>query len=125
MALEANMSILVVDDECFIRDLLKGLLEKEGYGVVLAEGFFDAMDKYKQHPGLKAVLTDVNMPDKSGIDLCYKLREDGATLPIFFMSGGITDYSNAGNQFTAFIKKPFDVSVLMKILDAGIKQHGS
>ncbi len=60
--------ILVVDDEVGIRELLRDILEDEGYHVVLAENAAQARD-YRQHQQPNLVLLDIWMPDCDGVTL--------------------------------------------------------
>jgi PleD family two-component response regulator len=68
-------TILVVDDEPHIAQILKFTLERAGYHVFTAENGQDALDKIKElHPDL--VILDVMMPIMDGYEVCRKMRED-------------------------------------------------
>lgn len=70
-----SKKILIVDDEPDILDILKYILEKEGYKTAKAKNGEEAIDKaYKDTPDL--ILLDIMMPKKDGIETCRELRTD-------------------------------------------------
>ena len=69
-------SILVVDDEPGLRDMLAILFRREGYEVTLAPGFVQGKDAVKNaNSPYGVVLTDLMMPDGSGLDLLSLIKE--------------------------------------------------
>lgn len=83
-----KQSILLVDDEPNLRELLRQMLELGGFDVVEAEDGLDAVEQLKQMTPSVMVL-DVMMPKLDGVTLCKKLRASTrfATLPIIMLSG--------------------------------------
>jgi len=79
--------ILVVDDDSLIRDLLKQVLETQGYEVVQAANGLDAMVVYESEE-VDLVITDMVMPHKNGIELIRDLIDRDPAIKIFAMSGG-------------------------------------
>jgi len=79
-------TILVVDDEKDIRDLLKYNLEKEGYTVLTASNGRAALSAAARHPDL--CILDVMMPEMDGWEVCKALRKDpaSASLPVIFLT---------------------------------------
>jgi two-component system alkaline phosphatase synthesis response regulator PhoP len=79
-------TILVVDDERDILELLKYNLEKEGYRVQTAHNGKEALRCARQHPDL--VVLDVMMPELDGWEVCKAIRKDPATAstPIVFLT---------------------------------------
>lgn len=68
-------SILIVDDDRAMTELLHGLLTKEGYQVEVVHSLADAAASIAAaEPDV--VLLDIQMPDGSGLDLCLKLHSD-------------------------------------------------
>ena len=65
--------ILVVDDERSIRELLEIVLKKEGFAVTVAQNAIEGLDRTKTIE-FDLVVSDINMPDMSGIDLLKALR---------------------------------------------------
>ena len=83
-----NISILVVDDEPNLRQLLRRMLELGGFRVVEAEDGVDALTKLN-HLMPHLIILDVMMPDLDGVTLCKMLRNNPryADLPIIMLSG--------------------------------------
>ncbi len=103
-------TILVVDDEAPVVDLLTDMLEDEGHTVISAFNGRVALEMVeRQAPDL--VISDVMMPFVDGIQLCMRLREEHnpRDLPIILMSAALPpDLSSCGAN--AFLGKPFDIS---------------
>jgi two-component system OmpR family response regulator len=77
-------TVLVVDDEQHIRDVVQYALEREGFGVALAEDGAAALDRHAQG-GVDVVVLDVSMPGMDGLETCRRLRGRGRT-PVLFLS---------------------------------------
>ena len=107
--------VLVVDDERFIRNTIKDILEHEKYIVDVAEDATQAFEKTKnKHYDL--ILTDIVMPGVSGIVLLEKLKEDGFESPIMIMSAhGNIDIAVECIKKGAFdfLEKPLDLNRLL------------
>ena len=118
-------TILVVEDDDPLREVVSEYLRTHGYSVVQAGNGPEALKVVDQHAGpLDLLLTDVIMPKMSGPELAAKIasRQEMATL---FMSGYTDDaIVNHGilQADTAFIQKPFSLSALgnklRQVLDA-------
>lgn len=83
-----NCSVLVVDDEFEIRQLLTTMLTMMGYQSFMAQDGLDALEKIPEcQPDI--LILDVMMPNMDGLTLCRKLREaaETAELPIIMLSG--------------------------------------
>lgn len=81
------MKILVVDDDPFAAEMSAAVLEGAGYEVLLAENGVDAAAMIHEDAGLAAIVSDMNMPLVSGIDLFRELREQGCALPFILLTG--------------------------------------
>lgn len=81
-------TIMVVDDEPHIRDMLTLLLEMHGFAVSTAVDGLDAWEKVSQDQP-DVIILDVMMPVMDGITLCQKLRAHPETthLPVIMLSG--------------------------------------
>jgi DNA-binding response OmpR family regulator len=110
-------TILVVDDEKQVRDLLAIYLQEEGYRVVLAKDGELAMAAVREElPDL--VVADVNMPDMDGLELTQRLRSDPLTadIPIMMLSAlaesrdVLAGYSNGADEYAT---KPIELAVLL------------
>ena len=107
--------ILVVDDERSIRNTVKEVLEHEKHIVELAENAIQAFEKIKAKQ-YDLVITDIVMPNISGIVLLEKLKEDGYEMPIMIMSA----HGNIGMAVDCikkgafdYIEKPLDLNRLL------------
>ena len=101
--------ILVVDDEVGIRELLRDILQDEGYQVRLAENAAQARE-YRQQFTPDLVLLDIWMPDCDGISLLKEWGNSGLlTMPVVMMSGhGTIDTAVEATRIGAFdfLEKP-------------------
>jgi DNA-binding NtrC family response regulator len=110
--------LLVDDDEAACR-LLSEVLEREAYRVVSALSADEAISKLDQEGPFDAVLTDLRMPRKSGLDLLRVVRgRDPEALVLVLTAFG--DAAAAGEAIRAgaydFISKPYDISTLRETL---------
>jgi CheY-like chemotaxis protein len=80
-------TILVVDDDEFTAELTGMILEAAGYGVVIAVGGMEAMEKMAQDPAIRMVVSDMNMPFIDGVQLFAELREHGYDQPFVLLTG--------------------------------------
>lgn len=78
--------ILVVDDEEAVRDLLRDLLENEGFRVYLAPGSREALSLFETNQ-FDGIFTDVGMPGMSGWELAHAIRQRNETIPIAVITG--------------------------------------
>ena len=105
----SKYTILVVDDEERLRNLIVTFLSKLGHSCVTAIDGVDALDKIKGNK-IDAVVTDVKMPNMDGITLTSKISIQYPGLPVMIMTA-FDEGDTAGLAITAgardFIKKPF------------------
>ena len=118
-------TILVVDDELGIRDLLSEILNDEGHTVELAENAAQARNVRAQlRPDL--VLLDIWMPDTDGVSLLKEWASSGLlTMPVIMMSGHATiDTAVEATRIgaTAFLEKPITLAKLLKAVDQGLNK---
>jgi CheY-like chemotaxis protein len=118
-------TILVVDDEEPVVDLLTDMLEDEGHTVISAFNGRVALEMIeRQSPDL--VISDVMMPFVDGIQLCKRLREehDPRSLPIILMSAAPPpDLSTCGAN--AFLGKPFDIGRFDDLIASYVSSRGT
>ena len=77
--------ILLVEDDAFLRDGLKEMLEKESYSVVIATCLSDASAALSKH-SFNLIILDVMLPDGDGFSFCSFVRESGNNTPILFLT---------------------------------------
>lgn len=78
--------ILVVDDEEAVRELLRDLLESEGFRVYMAPGSREALSLFEMNQ-FDGIFTDVGMPGMSGWELAHAIRQRNETIPIAVITG--------------------------------------
>lgn len=116
------MTILVVDDEQDIKILFEQRFRKEIRDGAIIFAFCysgeEALDWYKENPSnVILILSDINMPGMSGLELLRRIRELAPHAPPFVMM--ITAYNDPDKQETAmrlgaddFLQKPIDFNAL-------------
>ncbi len=116
--MNAQPSVLVIDDESGILDTLRILLKKEGYEVATAQGGKAGLDAIRGgSPDI--VLTDVRMPQVTGLDILQAVKEQDAMTPVILMTAQASLQSaiqavNAGAFY--YLQKPFANDELLAIL---------
>jgi DNA-binding NtrC family response regulator len=108
----SKYTILVVDDQESLRNLIVAFLSKLGHSCVTAIDGVDALDKMKGNK-IDAVVTDIKMPNMDGITLTSKISIQYPELPIMMMTA-FDEGDTAGLAITVgardFIKKPFSLN---------------
>jgi two-component system chemotaxis response regulator CheY len=69
-------NVLVVDDSSTMREIVSGYLNKNGFDVALATDGRDGLAQLKADPGIKLVVSDVNMPNMDGLAMAEKIRNE-------------------------------------------------
>ena len=108
-------TIAVVDDDKETRDLLKDLLESEGYEVLSYADGVRALGAFETRP-LDLAILDIRMPHMDGIELLRRLRQT-SDMPVIFMTGWVDDVDElVGLRVGAddFVHKPFSSRVLIE-----------
>jgi signal transduction histidine kinase/CheY-like chemotaxis protein len=103
------MRLLVVDDEVFVRDLLRDILEGENCDVRVAESGSEAFSLFKEME-FDGVFTDIGMPGMSGWELAREIRQINKQIPIAVITGwgeavGSHEQKEAGVDWV--VAKPF------------------
>jgi two-component system, OmpR family, KDP operon response regulator KdpE len=114
--------ILIVDDELAIRRLLRNTLERAGYGVVEAMNGREAIARAAaEHPD--AVLLDLGLPDRDGLNLVPLLRARSVVLVV--SARDATDEKVAALDLGAddYVTKPFDTDELLARLRVALRHH--
>ena len=113
-------TILVVEDEAAILEMVRDMLENMGYQVLTANTPARALDIGKAHPDhISLLMTDVIMPEMNGKDLARRLTAAHPGLKTLFMSGYTADviaHHGILEENVAFIQKPFSMNELAKRL---------
>jgi CheY-like chemotaxis protein len=112
-------TILVVDDELSVRDLLKDIFGNAGYDVRLAEGADLALEILNEEE-IKVIFLDLKLFGMNGIELCKQIRKNNPLALIFAMTGwaalyDIEECREAG--FDDFFRKPAQIETLLKAVN--------
>ena len=120
------LKVLVVDDEDFVRELLKEILEFEGCAVKIAQNGDEALQMFQQG-SFDGVFTDVGMPGMSGWELAQAIREQSEMIPIAVITGwgeavGSDEQKEAGVDWV--IAKPFTADRISELVKEIRRQRG-
>ena len=111
-------TILLVDDEDLIRDLIRKILEANGYNVLTAEDGFAAEKTLKAHlKTIDLIVLDLIMPHMSGKEAFEKLQAISCDIPIIIVSGfSLNDDSQEliSKGAADYLQKPFDLVKLLQ-----------
>jgi len=120
-------TILVVDDEPDICQLVQDILEDEGFNVLTALNGGEARQHWQQeHPDL--VLLDIWMPDVDGVSLLKEWNESGMTCPVVMMSGhGTVETAVEATRLGAFdyLEKPLSMGKLLSTVERALESSSS
>ena len=120
------VSVLVVEDDKNIAELLQMYLEKEGYAVTMAHDGGAGLSKFRAiRPDL--VLLDVMMPVMDGWSVCKAIRTESQTPIIMLTAKGETDDKVIGLKSGAddYITKPFEMKEVLARIEAVLRRSGS
>jgi two-component system response regulator PilR (NtrC family) len=120
-----NGSVLVIDDEEIMREILQTLLEREGYAVRVAASGQEGLDLARALP-LDAVIVDVMMPGIDGLQVLEELKKQDDGLPVLM----ITAYASMDTAIRAmklgafdYITKPFKNDEVLVVLQNALEHR--
>ncbi|MCX8087762.1 MAG: response regulator [Meiothermus ruber] len=108
--------ILAVDDEPHIRHVLRLVLQRAGYEVLVADNAREALDIWQSRPEIRLLVTDLVMPGMNGFDLIRQVRQT-SSLPILVLTAsGEEQFEIEARQLgaDAFLTKPFSREELLR-----------
>jgi len=121
--------ILLIDDEACIRRPLQLLLERAGHVVFTAANGMEGVRLWRESSG-DLVITDIQMPEKDGLETILELRQLSPQTPILAMSGGHrdgrVDVLGDATQLGAFrtISKPFGLREMLQAVEQLLQASG-
>ncbi|MCK6526803.1 PAS domain-containing protein [Myxococcota bacterium] len=104
------VAILLVEDEPALRDVFTHLLERAGYGVVSCGRGQDAIDLFRQHPDLRAMVLDFQLPDIGGGEVLRTIRRESPGFPTVITTGYAPEEALApwiDQPGIRYLQKPF------------------
>lgn len=124
--MNADATILVVEDELLVRMFAVDALEDAGFRVLQAGSAAEAIQALQGEPNVRAALVDIGLPDRPGDQLAAEIHALRGDLPIVIASGRSGRELRekfAGNPRIAILVKPYTGPLLLEVLVAvGIKQ---
>ncbi|MFG0247737.1 MAG: response regulator [Phycisphaeraceae bacterium JB051] len=120
-------SILIIDDDPWIRSLLGHLCQKMGYAAIFASDGDRGLNTLEDNPQVKLVILDMQMPNLNGLHVAKAVRQDTKydDLPIIMVSGfvqahEVSDILRAG--VNRFVPKPIDNDQLRQYISDMMEQ---
>jgi len=123
----SSKHIFIIDDDESMRVTLKGMLEFLGYQVHVFESAIEFL-KISINIAPVVVITDMRMPDMSGVELQAELLKRGRQIPIIFISGESTlpqTISAMKQGAIEFLIKPFDRDQILSAIVRGLEQDAA
>jgi CheY-like chemotaxis protein len=105
--------LMIVDDDSEVRIIIAEFLQDFGYHVIQASGGTEALDLLGETPDLRLLITDIRMPDMSGIELANLATRRQRDLKVILISG----YFVSQQVEWRFLRKPFR----MRDLEAAVR----
>jgi two-component system, cell cycle sensor histidine kinase and response regulator CckA len=114
----AGRTALVVEDESGLREVIRRMLERHAYSVIVAADGPSAIALSQDHEGvIDILLTDVVMPKMQGPELADAIRAERPDIVVVYMTGYAKDaFSDSSTRPTALIEKPFREEDLLALL---------
>jgi len=123
--MRGHETILLAEDDCFVRDATVAILEYGGYRVITAENGQDAVRLFREN-SVDMLLMDVMMPVMNGVEAYRMIRETSPEIRVLFTSGytaEVLDRELIEAKDVRLLHKPIPPDTLLKavreILDAG------
>ena len=120
-------SVLVVDDEDQLRQLIREILEQAGYQVTEARDGKEAVQQYRLAPA-DVVIMDILMPEQDGLETTSTLRREFPNVKIIAITGssemiGILSFLDVAKMLGAHraLQKPFEMKTLLDIVQAELQ----
>ena len=116
----SRRTILLVEDEPFVREATRSILESAGFEVLPAEDAASAMKAYEERPAIDLVMTDMVLPGRTGQQLGQDLRQRHPEVSVLVTSGyGNVEYETEDlTARTYFLAKPYSRRSLIEKIEA-------
>ncbi len=119
-------TVLIVEDQWFVRSMIRDLLQGRGYTVVEASNGEEALE-VATAASIDLLLTDVVMPGMGGVEPAGRLRANGRGGRVLFMSGFTNDSLSEDGRLAdgvSLIRKPFEAAELLTRVAAELARDG-
>ena len=110
------VNLLVADDDDLLRDLVKEVLEEEGYQVYTAKNGQEAVDIFWNTPDIALVILDIMMPKMDGMEVLEEIRErtDVPILMLTALGDSSSELACLRHGASDFVSKPFHYDILVE-----------
>ncbi len=122
--LNKNLTILIADDEKYIRDLTTKMLNISGYKVYLARNGREAINIFNAHKNeISCILMDLTMPELDGREAFTEIRKIDADIPVIITSGYcefdiVSKFSN--EKISGFLQKPYNLEDIISAIEEAV-----
>jgi two-component system nitrogen regulation response regulator GlnG len=119
--------VLVVEDEAIVRRLLLTILRVEGFEVACVADASDALQLLDERGVPELLITDINLPGSSGVELLATVRQRWGLLPVILISaaGSVSTAELAAHGCAWFLAKPFGVGELLRLIETALQDEPS
>lgn len=122
--MDNQKTVLIVEDEKNIVDILRFNLQREGYQTLEAYDGEDGLNKARsEDPDI--ILLDVMLPKMNGFDVCQKLRDEGSNVPVIILTAREEETDKVFGLETGaddYMTKPFSMRELIARVRANIRR---
>ena len=126
---ENRPTVLVVDDEEDLRDIMRRMLERRGFDTLVAGDSEQAIEVCRDHQGeIDVLITDLGLPGASGGELSRSAIELRPQMGVVYISGLPKDIAVTKgliSEDSLLVKKPFTSDLLIEALRLTIAQHAT
>jgi len=118
--------ISIIDDDESVREATKGLVRSLGYEAIA----FPSAEHFLQSEGIEdtaCIISDVQMPGLSGLDLQERLLTEGRATPVIFIAASPQEHARRRAMMAGaygFLPKPFDDEMLISCLEKALGRAG-
>lgn len=119
--------ISIIDDDASVRTATESLVRSLGF-IALTFPSAEAFLESRRLEDTDCLITDVQMPGMSGVDLQSRLLDDGVSVPIIFITAFPEDHIRARAQArgaSAFLTKPFDGQTMIQCIEHALDGKAS
>jgi two-component system cell cycle sensor histidine kinase/response regulator CckA len=124
-----KQTILLVEDEEMVRNLMREVLERDGYRVLACATPAEGIEMARARGGeIELLLTDVVMPGMNGREMAERIHQFLPLLPVVFMSGythqALAEHGEVDPKFD-YLQKPFTLTALNEKLKKALGERSS
>ena len=124
-AVDPDKTILIVEDEPSIREMVAEVLQRAGYQVLAAGSGSEGISAAARHPGrIDLLLTDVILPGTNGLETARAIVRERPELRVLYTSGYTDDVLGSSlSDGTKLLRKPFSASALLRTVGEILEQY--